>query len=139
MEQKWLKFTAFTGAALGCMYILGKFLTTQTPPHDNIKPVMKRAVCNRLDLAYVTNWAGAMQNVYGGDTYYLVSRINSAAMGPFASDMLQKGLDIEKHVILAAVNNETDRLLEMLLVNFQELDDDLISLMDDDGFFVIRN
>lgn len=138
MENRWLAAAALAGVAAGSMYELAKYLAKQSALEKENRFVWK-VVCNRLDTAYVMNWIQKMQKRYGRDTYYLVSRVTPETMKRFALGEIPEGLDVQKHMILAAVNEEKNLPLEVLLVNFNLLDEELTSLMGDEDFFVIKD
>lgn len=139
MENRWLAATVLAGMAVGSMYGLAKYLDAKTSVEKEDRLVRRKAVCNRLDMGYVTNWAQKMQEVYGLGTCYLISRVNRKTKGLLAQDIISEEMDVRKYVILVALNEEKHLPLEILLVNFNVLDEELISLMGDEGFFIIKN
>lgn len=139
MENRWLAPAVLAAGVAGSIYVLAKYLDAQSAFDDGSRLVRKNAVCNKLDTAYVTNWAQKMQKTYGLGTCYLVSRVTPETMKLFALGSIPEGMDVQKHMILAAVDEEKHLPLEVLLVNFNLLDEELISLMGDEDFFVIKN
>lgn len=139
MENRWLTPAILAAGLAGSIYVLTKYLDAQPVLKEENRLVRKNAVCNRLDTAYVTDWAQKMQKTYGLSTCYLVSRVTPETMKLFALGSIPEGMDVQKHMILAAVDEEKHLPLEVLLVNFNLLDEELISLMGDEDFFVIKN
>lgn len=139
MENRWLTPAVLAAGLAGSIYVLAKYLDAQPVLQEENRLVRKTAVCNKLDTAYVTDWAQRMQKLYGPGTCYLVSRVTPETMKLFALGVIPEGMDVQKHMILAAVDEEKHLPLEVLLVNFNQLDEELISLMGDEDFFVIKN